>query len=390
MKKLLKTALSLLALTGTLYAGGCTGDKNDTPEETPIVIPVYDGVTSILAQEHQVNMFVEETSQLNVESLPRGIKAKLKYKVADESVATVDENGLLTAVGAGTTQVVVSNSNESVTKTIPVNVTTNDLKSMNRSMLVNAINKKLDKYPDTVRIYENSDNVRYFNDRKINAENSDQEMIISKSNAFFQIIGYDKTSKCEDGSVGLLNWGWIVYTNEYFDTYIYHIDGYTKKYCVVSTTSYLEKDGGRYAAMKGVLDNLFTTGSGIVDIYLEYSSGSDIISLGSQSKSKAGSLGEGNIMFSYPETGPAEVKNNEEDDEDLPAGTQGVYSLILKGYFDNYVSLYREIDMTTQYDLNGDIVTDKVLRRMTFDHKIENIEYPNKDDYSKVDSFMDL
>ena len=46
--------------------------------------------------------------------------------------------------------------------------------------------------------------------------------------------------------------------------------------------------------------------------------------------------------------------------------------------------------METDYDLSPDTIKDISFRRMAFDHKITELEYPNKDDYAKVDTFMDL
>ena len=394
MKNLLKTALSLLALTGTLYVGGCTSQPE---EETPITPPVvvYDGVTGLRAQEHILVLFQGESTGLNIDYFPRILKPTLKYTSSDESVATVDENGVVTAVGAGKGEITVSNSDGSVTKTIPVTVSDGKLSSTKRSGLINTINRKikadhLDEF-DMVRIYENSEEQRYLNGVKIKDENSDQEMIISKSNAFFAIYGTDKTSKCADGSTTIENWGWIIYTNEYYDTYCFHISGYTKNYCVVSTTSFVEKEGGRYAAMCGVLDNLFLSGHAIVDNYIKYSIGTDVLAAGNESGViKGGSIGDGHFMFSYGETSNDEIAPKEEDDYDLPAGTKGVTTFKLKMNYDEYLANYREMYMETDYDLSPDTIKDISFRRMAFDHKITELEYPNKDDYAKVDTFMDL
>ena len=395
MKNLLKLTLSLLALTGTLYVGGCTGE---TPsEEPPVVVPVFDGVTSMRVQEKLLPLFVGETADLHVDTFPRVLRAKAVFSVADTSIATVSEEGVVTAVAAGQTTLTVCNSDGAVTKEIPIVVSEANLKtSTKRSTLINNITKKQKSdglaNVDKVRIYENSDELRFLNGTQIRHINEDQEMVISKSDAFFAIYGYDKEVKCSDGSVTIQDWGWIMYTNEYFDTYCFHIDGYTKNYCVVSTTSFVEKEGGRWAALCGVLDNLFISGHGIMTNYMEYSVGADVLSAGNASgTTKAGSLGDGNFMYTYGEAGTDTVTAKEEDDIDIPAGTPGAYVFKLKMYYDQYIAQYRE--MTSDYDYtleDGNIISTKTHRRMTFDHSLTEIEYPNKDNYSKVDTFMDL
>lgn len=60
------------------------------------------------------------TRQLNVTVEPDGIEAEVTYLSSDDAVATVDENGLVTAIGEGTTTITVQVDDAIDTATVNV------------------------------------------------------------------------------------------------------------------------------------------------------------------------------------------------------------------------------------------------------------------------------
>ena len=66
-------------------------------------------LTGINNLESSVELFIDETHQLNAYVISAEEDKTLTYESADPSIATVDENGLITAVGRGTTKIKVRN-----------------------------------------------------------------------------------------------------------------------------------------------------------------------------------------------------------------------------------------------------------------------------------------
>lgn len=92
--------------TGRLTARGCTGDMaeitgmysvlEDIP--TPTVAPI----SGVILSKEQAFLFAGQTQQLNVTVMPINAADKsVTWSSSDESIATVDENGLVTALGRG-------------------------------------------------------------------------------------------------------------------------------------------------------------------------------------------------------------------------------------------------------------------------------------------------
>ena len=74
--------------------------KNDSYVE---IAPVEVPATDVTLSESSLVLDVGETAQLTAAVVPEGTTDKLVWSSADESVATVDANGLVTAVGPGRT-----------------------------------------------------------------------------------------------------------------------------------------------------------------------------------------------------------------------------------------------------------------------------------------------
>ena len=77
----------------------------------------------IVAYPGKLELEPSRTAQVSCVSLPVGSSAEYEYRTSNPSVATVDENGLVTAVGRGSTKLTVtSRENPAVTVTVPITV----------------------------------------------------------------------------------------------------------------------------------------------------------------------------------------------------------------------------------------------------------------------------
>ncbi len=82
--------------------------KNDSYVE---IAPVEVPATDVTLSESSLVLDVGETAQLTAAVVPEGTTDKLVWSSADESVATVDANGLVTAVGPGRTVITAAAGN---------------------------------------------------------------------------------------------------------------------------------------------------------------------------------------------------------------------------------------------------------------------------------------
>ena len=100
MKKL---SISLLFLASISLFGGCKNKKNNvTPTEQYIQVKVTD-----------LSLMEDDTYQINTEIIKSG--TIVFYSSADESVATVSDSGLITAVKKGETTITVRGGKDTYT-----------------------------------------------------------------------------------------------------------------------------------------------------------------------------------------------------------------------------------------------------------------------------------
>ena len=148
-------------------------------------------------------------------------------------------------------------------------------------------------------------------------------MIISRSNAYFKLFDIDTNIKVQDGSPSFSEGGWVIYTNEYFDTYLFHDMGEVKTYMVADSTSYISKGKTRFDAMCAVLDSLFTSGSKIATSLFE-----DVLGNGQSgpinsatTAKRRGSNGDDQLNLSISDSGQQTADRDDEEDYYIPAGT---------------------------------------------------------------------
>ncbi len=86
-------------------------------------VTVYEQVTSVSLNKSAIDMSLEETFQLTATVRPSNATDQtITWKSSDESVATVDENGLVTAKAFGTAVITVTTKDQSKTATCTVTV----------------------------------------------------------------------------------------------------------------------------------------------------------------------------------------------------------------------------------------------------------------------------
>jgi hypothetical protein len=120
MNKLFCTKLAGIVLV--LFLAGCGGDDDETNKVALKSITVEPATT--------VSLVIGETQQLTATAVPANASdVKFVWTTAVATVATVSDNGLVTAVGAGTTAVTVTSGSIKTDVTVTVTAAVPDLES---------------------------------------------------------------------------------------------------------------------------------------------------------------------------------------------------------------------------------------------------------------------
>ena len=79
--------------------------------KSEITIDVVEPITSITLSSQYRIITIDEESQLTPKYKPTTATAKISYKSSDESILTVDENGVATGVSVGVAKITVTDEN---------------------------------------------------------------------------------------------------------------------------------------------------------------------------------------------------------------------------------------------------------------------------------------
>ena len=334
-----------------------------------------------------------EEFQLEVSSLPRqAVKPVIKFSSTDEKVATVDENGLVKAIAKGECEIVASNEDGTVKKSCPV-------------FVGDAISKsQAGKIADKIKTAQESISVDtvytscYWNNKIIKNDvvqqdtYFDREMIISRSNAYFKLFDKDTEIKVAEGSPEFSDGGWIIYTNEYFDTYLFHDSGDVKTFMVADSTSYISAGKTRFDAMCAVLDSLFTSGSKIATNLFE-----DVLGAGqsgpigsANTAKRRGSNADDQLNISISESGQQQADRDDEEDYYIPAGTIYDVQIDIDYVVDENFVKAENVYQGFLYTLDEDNYENAFYLDYAYEYRNVELDYPDYSLYQRVDTIFDL
>lgn len=383
---------------------------NITDGSTPIVLPEsntnidpvnYDKdyyPEEILLNRRVVSLLVNETFTLEGLEQYKYSGKNLAFSSNDESIATVTEAGLITGKASGRTTIVVSDKNNPDLKTeVPVIVSpTVDqtaaaalqerFKAVDESSLSTIHNDEM--YIKTV----------YKNGKIHSFIREDQRLEASYPEGYFRILETDAEIKADEGATDFTNYDWIFYTNEYYQTYMYHQTGDVKNFIRVQTQDYVGKKE-RYEVLMLILDNLFTSGSGIFEQTFRYGVMSNFLTKygimdGSDSSIEdlvVASRGEGCAMVSFAFTDTDSADLDDENRYGIPYGTEIELHQVMRFAVENDKVISCAIEQTQDYEIAGDQYREVLTIDNTFtDITPDDLFMPNRKDYTEVDSLFDL
>lgn len=344
---------SLLAIATLAGCGTKTSSKADDGVPTSMLFPEasdvqgYDNDNVKFPEELLVNhrvaaLMVNETLQLEATEQFGYAANNVKYEVKDATVATVSENGLITGLKAGETEIVVTDKNNPEFKrTVPVAVygqvasadvlgITSALKAYeNEHPVKEVVQRKRITRTFAKRPYVEPVEGAPENDTPytvFSADYSDEMMVFSVEDAYLRILETDSEVRVTDGAVDFTTYDWIFHTNRYYDTLVYHQQGDAKTFYAAATQDYMDA-GVRSAPLYDVLDNLFTVGHTFFENQLDNASFADIADIAENDYNnvedkKVGSIGDGSLFVHGILTfKDSTADNDDERNYGIPVGT---------------------------------------------------------------------
>lgn len=367
-------------------------------------------VTYEYDEEGEITDKIIDAEKIEVEydTLPRQVyKPNVNFSSTNTAVATVIDNSddrviTIQSVKEGVCQIIATSDDGSAVASLNVFVSAWASKRNANSYVKSLSTKQAEAgltTLDKIQINRTLINERIKNDSVFQSTISEETYIVSKENAFFFIDSDDTYMKVEGGSESYEHSSWVIFTDEYYDTYLFHVNGANKTYMVADSTSFISQGKSRYEAACAVLDSLFTSGSSFLtrnfsDV-LGTSQGDPLTTSSVGSSTRLGLLNDDCLVMSYG----ASYKNEEadRDDEDnyyIPAGTKYDISLdfdiVASGYHVQNSNLFQSM----KYDLNENDEVNHYENNYLIEEQyiVEDIliHYPLTTEYAKVDSIFDL
>ena len=424
-----KKVLFLTSLLAVATLAGCGTKTSSQPKNdgvpTSMILPEasdvqgYDNDNVKFPEELLVNhrvaaLMVNETLQLEATEQFGYTANNVKYEVKEATVATVSENGLITGLKAGETEIVVTDkSNPDFKRTVPVAVydpvdssdvqgITNALKSYETEHPVNEVvqRKRITRTfskrpyiappegaPEGTVVDNPAPYVQFSRDY------SDEMMVFSVEDAYLRILETDSEVRVTDGGVDFTTYDWIFHTNRYYDTLVYHQQGDAKTFYAAATQDYMDA-GVRSAPLYDVLDNLFTVGHTFFENQLDNASFGDITDIAENDYNnvedkKVGSMGDGSLFVHGVLTFKDSLADNDDErNYGIPVGTKTPTS-----QDSTWIVRNNKVEAIYFYLVQDYIIDDYEYQMiMDIDIKIDEISadrhelvVPSRDEYQLVD-----
>ena len=423
-----KTVLFLTSLLAVATLSAC-GEKV-TPSSSSL--PVDDGVpTSMILPEpsgepeqsevaptypeaillnHRIAAFgVDETFQLEPISQFKYDGKNLKYESKDTAIAIVNENGLITGVTAGETEIEVSDKNNPDLKTtvqviVAPEITTDEAGTICDKFKAYELEHPVDEVVQLMMrekmLYKrpkaqgDEEPAEY---QMISYDRSDEMMVFSVKDAYLRLLETDAEIKTLDGGIDFTFYDWLFHTNRYFDTLVYHQTGDVKTFYSAPTQDYM--DGERSKPLYDLLDNLFTVGHTYFTDKLDnlkLSEFSDIVTAdySNVTDKKVKSLDDESMIFSCVlHFDSATADQDEERNYGIPYGTPTPQvqdsTWIVKE--NRLIGCYFVIDETYEID------NEEYLAKYYIDYKYDEISedrseiyVPDRNEYKRVDRLFEI
>jgi len=386
-----KSFLSIISLTALLALTGCSKEATGGVTEECRFAP-----EAIELNAMSTMLFVGEKLQLEPMVTPLiAQKAKLNYVSSNTKVVTVSSKGLVKAVGEGVADIVVSSaSDETVSKAMTFYVSKSQDKSKVQSELGKMANyqEKHVEVPTKLLTYETETRWRYRDDELYYKSTGYEKIIMDKDNAYFYVGGSDATIRVQDSDPVRSTFGYHIFTDRDYHSYIYHHNDYAKNRCYIATEFYLGTETQRYEVIYAILNSLFKIGSDIAEDNFADCMSTDWLT-DYASSAKSGGYGTDYVFAEFKQSGgpKEETTPTMEQNLDIPAYLPLKINLIARAYwYKGEVKSY-SLYFIYAYNYEGHAYRFELKREYTFFRGDEfSYELPDRNEYQEVSDIFEL
>lgn len=363
--------------------------KNDPTSKTITSIKSAVSQKVLFFSSSSKNKF-NETFTPEITILPYSAKdSKINWESSNSNVASVDENGKITAIAEGTAIITVSNDDGSVSDDIKIVVNDSNVmaskSAKSASRILEAQGDPSFKVPQPLYVSQRFKTQDTANNKVVATSDDVEEMLLSEDDAYFRITSTGTETLVEGGSPIPSKVDYIFYTNETFDTYCLNT---LNKHKLIIDQSHLVKQGKtRFQALCEVLDSFFVAGSSIVTkLPGELTGYDELHSKDYNNHQYIGSLGEYSGEFAYTQlsSGHMTAKQSDEEDIGIPAGSDVLIEDTTRYLWEDNLISFKSINEKLTYSKHGETCTK--LYDIIYQYKVNGVEcfYPDISTYAAV------
>lgn len=381
----------ILGALASVSLASCSSNPESKTTETKISgnIVYTKNFFGLEKMTYNLNLAAAEKEQIKIDSMPEGYAlSQIKFKSLDENIATVTEDGWITAKGLGSTRIEVK-SDDGIIKTyasviVSAAQTRKDVLSPIVEAMTNDFNAPGYQVPTKFHKTEYSME-DYYEDGKVRrGYHTFEETVWDGDEGYFMVTSDDFYLKTTDGARDKLSGKWIFYCIDDMNTRMIRITPTSKSYIDLNTAAYIGKPHAE--VIYSILDMFFVSGREIVtDGITEYGAKDEFISMSKYlltSGTTWSTAGDKQIYLDVHDTWDEEITAEDEivNGITIPTGTKVKMDQQVDYFFDKTRCPNVTIKALYDYTLDGVKMRRDFYRDMVFDTDLTYEKYDNPKD----------
>ena len=339
---------------------------------------------------------LNETLQLSVLGYPlKAPVGSVSWVSSNPSVASVDANGLVTALAEGVAEIkATSEAGKEAVCRVVVNNTNVLLSQASKSAkkILETQNSADFEKVTTVALVEEYVATKSRDGEVYSKSKFGQNMWASVNDAYFRITSTDEDIKTSGGSVVPSYTAYVFYTTEDYLSYVFCNSDGKSNYMSLDQAFLVDQEKTPFQGLSEILQSFFVAGASIMTKQFEDILGQDKLDNGYGSPKYKGSLGEnsGQFAFNQVSTSGGRVSAADEEDMGIPAGTVVSITDDIRYLWEDNLLTAKLINETITYTLDGHSYVENYIVNYYYQGRGVELFWPEMSQYSLVDSIFDL
>ena len=352
-------------------------------------------IASLYYSDAKTGGFAEEL-QLSTQGSPKKAPVgTVTWSSSNSAVATVDQNGLVSAISEGVAIVTATSAvGVKAECRVVVNNTNVLLSKAAKSAAKILATQKSDEFEPVskIKVTEDYTTSKTRDGVVVSRSAAAQTMWASVNDAYFRITSNDEDIKTADGSVVPSSSAYVFYTTDDYLSYIFCNSDGKSNYMYLDQSYLVDEEKTQFQALGEILQSFFVAGSKIMTDQFKNILGQSWLDGGYGSPKYKGSLGEDSGEFAFNSVSVQNGRLGPEDaaDFDLPAGTYITITDDIRYLWEDNLLKARLIDEKLEYDIGGEHFVEEYIINYYFEGRGVELWWPQASNYSQVDSIFDL